>query len=334
MDKQVLDWLLEEKDPSVRLMTLTTWLGLAPDAAEVVEARAAVMASGPVHELLAQQNEDGSWGEINRFYRDKYRGSVWSLLLLAELGADPGDPRVRRACEFVLNVSQEPEEGGFSYDSSAKTGHGLYSGVVPCLTGNMVYALIKLGYLEDPRVQHAIDWICRYQRTDDAEGAPPRGKPYDRYDMCWGSHSCHMGVAKTFKALAAIPENRRNEAVDRQLVAMEAYFLKHHLYKKSHDLGQIARPGWLRPGFPLMYQTDVFELLGLFAELRCYDPRLDDGIRILKDKQMADGLWKLENSFNGKMRVTIEKKGKPSKWLTMRAYRILRAFGNHADAEK
>lgn len=333
MDKQVLEWLLEEKDPSVRFMTLTTWLGLALDAEEVVKARGAVMASGPVRELLAQQNEDGSWGEANRFYRDKYHGAVWSLLLLAELGADPKDPGVRRACEFVLAVSQELEEGGFSYDRSAKTGHGLYSGVVPCLTGNMVYALIKLGYLEDPRVQHAIDWICRYQRTDDAEGAPPKGKPYERYDMCWGSHSCHMGVAKTFKALAAIPEHRRNESVQRQLAAMQEYFLKHHLYKKSHDLTQIARPGWLRPGFPLMYQTDMFELLGLFADLHVYDPRLSDGIQILKEKQMADGLWKLENSFNGKMRVTVEKKGKPSKWLTLRAYRILRAFEGCSEEE-
>jgi len=307
-------------------MTLTTWLGLAPDADEVVRARAAIMAAGPVHELLSQQNEDGSWGEANRFYRDKYEGSVWSLLLLAELGADPADLRVRSACEFVLDVSQEPEEGGFSYDRSAKTGHGLPGGVVPCLTGNMVYALVKLGCLEDPRVQHAIDWICRYQRTDDGEGAAPKGKPYDRYEMCWGQHSCHMGVAKSFKALAAIPESRRNAAVEGKLKVLEDYFLKHHLYKKSHDLSQIARPGWLRPGFPLMYQTDLFELLGLFADLRVYDPRLKDGIQILKEKQTADGLWKSENSFNGKMRVIIEKKGKLSKWLTLRAYKILRAF--------
>jgi hypothetical protein len=326
VDEKVLEWLLEENDPSVRYMTLTTWLGLDIREDEVRQARAALMTSGPVGALLEQQSEDGSWGEINRFYRDKYHGAVWTLLLLAELGADPEDPRVKKACEFVLSVSQEPEEGGFSYDRSAKTGSGLYSGVIPCLTGNMVYALIKLGYLEDPRVQHAIDWICRFQRTDDGDTAPPKGKPYDRYEMCWGQHSCHMGVAKTFKALAAIPENRRSEVVVQTLTEMEDYFLKHHLYKKSHDLEQTSRPGWLRLGFPLMYQTDVLELLGIFADLNHYDPRLEDALKILKDKRTADGLWKLENSFNGKMRVVIEKKGKPSKWLTLKAYRILRAF--------
>ncbi|SCZ81852.1 prenyltransferase/squalene oxidase repeat-containing protein [Acidaminobacter hydrogenoformans] len=327
MDEQVLAWLLEDNDPSVRYMTLTTWLGLDSEVEEVRQARSALMSAGPVCALLEQQNEDGSWGEENRFYRDKYHGAVWSLLLLAELGADPRDARVKKACEFVLSVSQEPEEGGFSYDKSAKTGSGLYSGVIPCLTGNMVYALIKLGYLEDPRVQHAIDWVCRFQRTDDGDTAPPKGKPYDRYEMCWGRHSCHMGVAKTFKALAAIPESRRNEAVQRKLAAIEDYFLKHHIYKKSHDLEQVARPGWLRLGFPLMYQTDLLELLGIFADLKHYDPRLEDALKILKEKRSADGLWKLENSFNGKMRVVIEKKGKPSKWLTLKAYRILRAFG-------
>ena len=49
--------------------------------------------------------------------------------------------------------------------------------VIPCLTGNMVFALIRLGYGGDPRAQRAIDWITTYQRFDDAEGTPQRGGP-------------------------------------------------------------------------------------------------------------------------------------------------------------
>lgn len=36
---------------------------------------------------------------------------------------------------------------------------GDFSGVFPCLTGNMTWGLIRFGHLDDPRVQRAIDWI-------------------------------------------------------------------------------------------------------------------------------------------------------------------------------
>ncbi len=101
------------------------------------------------------------------------------------------------------------------------------------------------------------------------------------------------------------------------------YFLAHQLYKKSHNLAEVAKPGWLKPGFPLMYQSDIIELLGIFAELDLWDPRLQDAFDIVMAKRLPDGRWKLENSYNGKMNVRIEKKGKPSKWITLKSMRIL-----------
>ena len=81
--------------------------------------------------------------------------------------------------------------------------------MIPCLTGNMVFSLIRFGYLDDPRVQRGVDWITRYQRFDDGDG-DPQGWPYDKFEMCWGKHTCHMGVVKALKALAEIPADRRS----------------------------------------------------------------------------------------------------------------------------
>jgi len=276
--------------------------------------------------LLDLQNDDGSWGTPERFYTDKYRGTVWNLIVLAEMRADPEDPGVKKACEFILNNSQETELGGFSYSRSAKRRSGLPSGVIPCLTGNMVYSLIRLGYLEDERIQKAIGWICAFQRVDDGIGEPPSGKVYERYEACWGRHSCHLGVAKALKALAAIPDDMRSKSVNEKIGQLVEYFLIHHIYKKSHDLEKVAKPGWLRFGFPLMYQTDVLELLEIFAELRIKDPRLEDAIGIVSGKRNKEGLWKMQNSFNDKMLVAVEEKGKSSKWLTLRALKILKFY--------
>ena len=328
MSDQVLEWLLEENNPSVRYFTLTTLLVKKPKSAEIRSARKAIMDTGAVPDILSQQNKDGSWGLPERFYRDKYRGAVWNLMILAEMGADPVDSRVKNACEFIMQHSQNPEMAGFSYDQSAKSGTGLFSGVVPCLTGNMVYSLIKLGYLDDERLQRAIDWINTYQRADDAAEFPPTGKVYERYGMCWGRHSCHMGVAKTLKALAAIPVEKRSSGTQQKLQELSEYFLKHHLYKKSHNLNEVSRPGWLKIGFPLMYQTDILELLGIFSQLKVKDPRLTDALEILRGKQMQNGTWKMENSFNGKMLVDVEKKGQPSKWITLKALQVLKEYGS------
>ena len=130
---------------------------------------------GAVPRIMARQNSDGYWETPTAFYTVKYKGTVWQLIILAELGADEKDIRVRKACEFILANSQDPESGGFSMHLSVKTGGGRRSELIPCLTGNMVWSLIKLAFLEDPRVQRGINWITTYQRFDDGEREALKG---------------------------------------------------------------------------------------------------------------------------------------------------------------
>jgi hypothetical protein len=319
-------WLLEEDNPSVRWLALTEILDKPASDPELVKARAGIMKLGIVPRILARQNSDGSWDEPDRFYRAKYRGTSWQLLVLAELGASGNDPRIRKAGEFILENSQDRAGGGFSFQRGVKAGGGLPSGVVPCLTGNMVWGLLRLGFGNDPRLRRAIDWIATYQRFDDAETEAPRGWPYDRYKMCWGRHSCHLGVVKAMKGLAEIPPSRRSAAVRRSLDEGAEYLLKHHIHKKSHNLSQTARPGWLRFGFPLMYQSDILEILGILLKLGYKDPRMQEAIDIVVAKQDARGTWILANTMNGRFYVDIEKKGKPSKWITVRAVSVLKKY--------
>jgi hypothetical protein len=325
-----IDWLLEESDPSVRLYALMKLLGKSVECPEALAARAAVMRSRPVARILARQSEGGYWGEGADFYTAKYTGTVWQLLILAELGADGGDPAIRRAAEFLLDNSQDRESGGFSVNSSAKSGGGRHSEVIPCLTGNVAYSLVRLGLGDDARVARAVDWICRYQRTDDGVDRPPSGWPYDRYGMCFGRHSCHMGVAKSLKALAAIPAKKRGKKVKEKIEELSEFVLVHHVHKKSHDLSRVSKPGWLKFGFPLMYQTDALEILCILADLGIRDDRMADAIGAVAEKRGADGRWKLENSFNGKTLVDIEKKGAASKWITAKALYALGRWGGAA----
>lgn len=326
MNADPTDWLLEADNPSVRYFALTELLEKPETDPELLAAKADIMQTGIVPKILAKQNDQGYWETPDKFYTAKYKGTVWQLITLAELGADANDERIKRACEFILEMSQDLESGGFSIYHSVKVGGGRHSAVVPCLTSNMVWSLITLGFLNDPRVERGINWITKYQRFDDGEGPVPKGWPYDKATSCFSKHSCHMGAAKALKALAAIPVEKRSEDVKRTIEAGAEYFLIHHIYKKSHDLSRVSKPGWQKFGFPLMYQTDALELLDILSSLGYNDERMQEAIDLVVSKQNAFGRWSLDSTFNGRFQTSIEQKGKPSKWVTLNALKVLKRF--------
>jgi hypothetical protein len=249
-DPNTVAWLLDCDDPSVRYFTLTL-LGESADGVAAAKTRCRIMTEGAVPLILAAQREEGHRCERERFYTAKYTGTVWQLIILAELGADGDDERLRRACEVILCDSQDAESGGFSVNCAKAVG-GHHGSVIPCLTGNLIFSLIKLGYLDDPRVRQAIDWITTYQRFDDADGDAPTGWTYDPWEMCWGRHTCHMGAIKALKALAEKPPERCSSEVRRTLADGVEFRLRHHVHRRSHDLAHDSKPGWRRFGFPLL----------------------------------------------------------------------------------
>lgn len=320
------EWLLEEDNPSVQYFALTELLEKPENDPEVAAAKNSIMNHGVVPKILGKQNNQGYWVAPDKFYTAKYKGAVWQLIILAELGADGSDERIKKACEFILENAQDHESGGFSLWRSAKTGSGRHSGVIPCLTGNMVWSLIKLGYLDDRRVERAIDWIAKYQRFDDGDKPAPKGWPYDKLTSCFSKHSCHMGVVKALKALSAVPADRRSDAVKETIEKGVDYMLIHHIHKRSHDLTRLSKPGWTRFGFPLMYQTDVLEILDILTGLGVRDERMQEAVDLVVSKQDDQGRWILQSTFNGRFQTNIEQKGKPSKWITFRALKVLKRF--------
>ncbi len=99
----------------------------------------------------------------------------------------------------------------------------------------------------------------------------------------------------------------------------------HDDYVAEHpELHYKEKPGWLRFGYPLSYNSDALEALAALAAAG-EKPRAEhrDAIALVRDSADADMRWTLRNSFNGKMFGDVEKKGEPSKWLTLRALQVL-----------
>jgi hypothetical protein len=318
------DWLLEESNPAIRYFTLTRILDLPERSKEVRLARQKIMDIGAVPAILARQQTGGNWENPRAFYTGKYRSTVWQLIILAEHAADPKDAKVARACEFILERSQDRSTGGFAYHTAERTGGGRATEVIPCLTGNMVWSLGRLGYEKDKRVRNGIAWLAEYLRFDDGETRPPADWRYKRFEACYGRHTCFMTVVKGLKALADVPESERSAAVKRCIGNGVEFLLKHHVYKSSHDPTKVAKPGWTRFGFPKMWQTDVLEILLILTRLGIRDSRMQEAIDLVISRQDEQGRWLLQDTFNDRFQVRIEVKGKPSKWVTLNALTVLK----------
>jgi hypothetical protein len=320
-----LDWLLEidTENPSVRYFALRDLLALPETNVKVREARAAIMRSGPVPIILAGQEPFGAWVKPGSGYSPKYRSTVWSLLILAELGADPEEGRIRKGCEYLLDHSLASNGAFSAYQKPVP------SGTFHCLNGNLILTLQRLGYGGDPRVQTARDWLAR-----SIVGQPPiayHASAVAAPGFACGVNErqpCAWGANKAIRALLEVPKEARSPLIKSALKAGAEFLLSRDPVVADYPYTRRVSSTWFKLGFPLSYWSDILETVSNLVELGYgKDPRLNPGLEWIVSKQDENGRWKLENGLNGKMWVNLETKGKPSKWVSLRALRVLKRVG-------
>ncbi|HET9521039.1 MAG TPA: hypothetical protein VFO73_08345 [Candidatus Limnocylindrales bacterium] len=323
-----LTWLLEPGDPAVRHLALRQMLDCPPDDPDVIASRRAAMRVDPIAAILAAQQPDGHWEKPGPGYATKYRGTVWQLIFLDQLGADPADPGVRRAAEYVLSHSLAVT-GGFGA-SGAMTAAPPPSSVIHCLNGNVLRALIGLGWLDDERVGRAIDWQARAITGEGRDRWYASGTCGPGFACAANERlPCAWGAIKALGALARIPAQQRSPIVTRAIDAGVAFLLSRDPADADYPAGWgNRRPNgsWFKPGFPSGYVADVLQNLEVLVELgRAKDPRLGRAVEWLLARQDAEGHWPNAYAYNGKTWVDFERQGTPSKWVTLRACRVVRA---------
>jgi hypothetical protein len=215
-----LPWLLSADDPAVRAAALQRLLGDAPDAPRVRRARADAMATAPIASILSAQHPDGWWAKPGPGYSPKYRGTVWQVIFLDQLGADGSHPQVARACDYVLDRCPTTS-GGFGASGSARLAPPPPSSVIHCLNGNLLRALIGFGRLGDERVRAAVDWAAHAITGDGPDVRWYASGTCGPGFACAANERrpCAWGAVKELSALARIPPPRRGPVVERALDA-------------------------------------------------------------------------------------------------------------------
>jgi hypothetical protein len=308
-----LEWLLNS-DPAIRWQVLRD-LTDAP-AGSVEAERARVAEHGWGARILALQGGDGQWegGALFPARRAKSlpgeepKGQPWtataySLVLLHDLGVDPNHDAVRRA---VAKVRQNCRW--------EHAGQPFFSGEVePCINGMTVV----LGTYFDQDVDGIVARLVDEQLEDggwncEAENGSVRSSFHTTIRVLEGLLAHERATGGSPSAVAA---RRRGEE----------YLLERRLFRRK-STGDVVDPAYLQFSFPTRWHYDVLRALEYFRAVGDPpDARTDEAIALLRSKRQADGTWLLENTHPGAIHFTLDEgDGRPSKWNTLRALRVLR----------
>lgn len=344
---RIIRWLLEKENPSVRYFALKDFLHQTEQSRDVHDAKRALHECAIVNRIFSKQKRGGFWEDRENPYYPKYKASYWTFMLLAQLGADRTDPMVRKASEYILDLQHR--EGGFSSETE-KTARRVYSwqrkrgktvlqrdqwlasyvreGQLTCLTGNVLTALMRMGYGAHHKVKKALKWLIRVQNVDGGWLCPYWRAHAD------DTHGCFYGTICPLEAFSMIPQKNRTTAMKQTIESGVEFLLMHRLYKADHHGFKTIKKSWRTFGFPYFYGYDILRGLDVVTRLGCVDDfRLGDAVKILVNKRKNDGTWVLESAPTGRMQVNLEPKGKPSKWITLIALRILTRLNHESAAQ-
>ncbi|UKA54231.1 hypothetical protein LFT45_21500 [Arthrobacter sp. FW305-BF8] len=308
----MLDWLLDS-DPSIRWQVLRD-LTEAP-ADEVRAERVRVAVEGWGARLLALQGDDGQW-DGGTFFPVPYDGSeagqpwtatTYSLLLLRDLGLDPGSEEARAAVRKVRENSRWEEGGQPFFDGE----------VEPCINGKAVALGAYFGENVDGIVRRLLGeqlddggWNCEAERG-----------------------SVRSSFATTINVLEGLLEHERATGGTAESVAArkrgEEYLLERALLRRK-STGELVDPHWLQFSYPTRWFYDALRGLDYFRDSysrgtgEAPDSRLAEAAGLLRSKRQPDGTWLLENTHPGRIHFAMEDgDGRPSRWNTLRALRVL-----------
>jgi len=322
-NSNLLSWLLEDdpENPSIRYFALRDLLDQPEDAHEVRRAKKAIMLCGPVPQILAAQQVEGNWVPQG----GKYQSTASQIIFMNELGVDSRDRRILLGCQYVLNHSIASNHAFVHFSDPP-----VPSKAVHCDNGPLVYALIRLGLCDDPRVQAALEWQAEAIIGKLSSGRYYKSTTAGPNFVCGVNQGqpCGWGATKAMRAMVAVPKSKHTPAMQQAIKAGTDFLLSHDLATADFPHTERISSAWFKFGFPLSYWSDILETTEVLVDLGYgNDPRLAKVFELFLNKQDSQGRWKLENSLNGKMWVDIERKGQPSKWITLRVLRVLKRAG-------
>jgi hypothetical protein len=317
----VIDWLLDS-DPSIRWQVMRDLLD-APETEWSAE-RAKVETEGWGGRLLSYEDEDGQWaggaflprGFDARAWQEEgqpWTATTFALSELRELGLDPAAERARRAVELIGANSRWDHDGEPYWEGE----------VEECINGRTVADGAYFGVDVAPIVERLVG-----ERLGDGGWNCERANGSVRSSFA-STINVLEGLLEYERATGGTPESRAARR------SGEEFLLERRLFRRL-STGEPADERFLSFLHPNRWRYDVLRALDHFRAAgqltgATPDPRLGEAVDHVRSKRRDDGTWALDWALPGRVWFELDDgPGKPSRWVTLRALRVLRWWERHA----
>jgi hypothetical protein len=292
-----IDWLLDS-DPAIRWQVMRDLTGASADG--VASERGRVATEGWGAQVLGRQEADGRWPHAEP---DPEWSAFLHLALLRDLGLDPASDQARRAIGLVRdNVTWHWWDNAPFFVGE----------VEPCINGRV----LAIGAYFGEEVQGLVDRLLGEQMEDggwncEQENGSTRGSFHTTICVLEGLREFDHGTGGRTEVLRALARGQE-------------YLLARRLFRRL-TTGEVIDPAFGRFAFPTCYHYDILRALDLLrAAGVAPDERTRDAIALVESKRDADGRWPLEHVHEDNVVIPMEELGTPSRWVTLRALRVLR----------
>jgi hypothetical protein len=314
----VLEWLLDS-DPAIRWQVMRDLLDAAEP--EWSAERAKVETEGWGARLLSHEDEDGQWAGgafLPRgfdFQEWQEVGQPWTathfvLSQLREFGLDPSSSAARRAVELIGANSRWDHAGEPFWEGETEecingrtAADGAYFGVdISAIVGRLVGERLDDG-----------GWNCE------------RANGSARSSFA-STINVLEGLLEYERATGGTPESREARR------SGEEYLLERQLFRRL-STGEPADQQFLSFLHPSRWRYDVLRALDYFWSASSLtgaapDPMLAEAVEHLRSRRLENGSWPLDWRMPGRAWFQVDgEAGEPSRWITLRAMRVLRWFG-------
>ncbi len=312
----VIDWLLEEDNPSVAFLTLVHLLDYSPDSPKAKKARKNITSSFFINSLFKGQRADGGFG-CHPY--DKWMGAHWRLRSAVDLAIPEKEKRAVAAINGVLHWLTGPEH--------AKNIRLIDGRIRRCGSqeGNALGVCSLLGLAGKPEVKYLAESLISWQWPDggwncDKMPGAHHSSFYESVIPMWGLLQYHCATGD-------------NESLTAAMKTAE-FILRHRLFL-SDKSGEVINPRWLEIRYPHYWHYDILQGLTVLLEsAKLGDPRCSKAIDFLAQKCGPDGRWKADGyhwrpvTTKGRYRDPINWwRREPNKMITLNALRILKDSG-------
>jgi hypothetical protein len=317
----VIGWLLES-DPAIRWQVMRDVLDA--QESEWTGERTSVETRGWGAKLLSCEDEDGQWaggafvprGFDRREWQEvgqPWTATTFSLSQLREFGLDPASDRARRAVESIGANSRWEHDGQPFWEGE----------VEECINGRTAADGAYFGV----DVSTIIDRLVG-ERLGDGGWNCERACGSVRSSFATTINVLE-GLLEYERATGGTPESREARR------SGEEFLLERNLFRRL-STGEPADQRFLLFLHPNRWHYDVLRALDYFRSAGTLtgaapDPRLSEAIDHIRRRRSGDGTWPLDWSLPGRVWFEVDDGPGPSRWVTLRALRVLRWWERRGD---